>query len=368
MVECTCAQCGAAFMRYPSETLRKYCSRPCFRLGRRMTTERQCPTCAKSYRPRPGREEGFCSRACIRREITRLESRRCKWCAAEFLEYPSQTRSYCTKECADRRREFTRSCGGVHYVTIRYFSCEGCEKLVVAPTWAPGRRFCTRGCAIASRPSRLMTAACAVCGEPFSFYSARSDAKYCGRACMGEASRKERQARACEFCGDTFEFLDNGSSGPGRFCSLACRDASMRTGATVQCEICGAGFYAPPSREAARFCSPQCHGDAKRKFPPGESRRQAARRRRAAKLAAEVERYSTQEIAERDGWRCQICKRPVPRSAAHPNPRSASIDHIVPLSEGGGDVKANVQLAHLKCNLSKGARSLPRGEQLRLIG
>lgn len=43
-----------------------------------------------------------------------------------------------------------------------------------------------------------------------------------------------------------------------------------------------------------------------------------------------------------------------------------SIDHIVPLSQGGTHELANVQLAHYRCNLSKNNRG--SGEQLLLIG
>lgn len=41
----------------------------------------------------------------------------------------------------------------------------------------------------------------------------------------------------------------------------------------------------------------------------------------------------------------------------YPNPLSASLDHVVPLAWGGEHTAANVQLAHLKCNVAKGARS-----------
>jgi 5-methylcytosine-specific restriction endonuclease McrA len=43
-----------------------------------------------------------------------------------------------------------------------------------------------------------------------------------------------------------------------------------------------------------------------------------------------------------------------------------SLDHIVPVSLGGTHTWANVQLAHLRCNVSKGNR--PANEQLRLVG
>jgi 5-methylcytosine-specific restriction endonuclease McrA len=72
------------------------------------------------------------------------------------------------------------------------------------------------------------------------------------------------------------------------------------------------------------------------------------------------------EIYERDGWRCKLCHKKVNKRLKYPHPKSASLDHIVPMAEGGGHVKANVQLAHFICNSLKSAGG--SAEQLRLIG
>jgi 5-methylcytosine-specific restriction endonuclease McrA len=48
-----------------------------------------------------------------------------------------------------------------------------------------------------------------------------------------------------------------------------------------------------------------------------------------------------------------------------PHPKAPTIDHIVPLSAGGDDTKANVQLACFLCNSIKGSRGT---QQLTLIG
>ncbi|MDO5533218.1 MAG: HNH endonuclease signature motif containing protein [Propionibacteriaceae bacterium] len=68
----------------------------------------------------------------------------------------------------------------------------------------------------------------------------------------------------------------------------------------------------------------------------------------------EREPYTYNEIAERDGWECQLCALPVDSAFTYPNPRAGSIDHAVPLSLGGPDTRENVQLAHLACNWQKG--------------
>lgn len=51
---------------------------------------------------------------------------------------------------------------------------------------------------------------------------------------------------------------------------------------------------------------------------------------------------------------CGICGKPVDFSIKYPNPLSACIDHIVPVSKGGhpSDI-ANLQLAHRTCNRLK---------------
>ena len=71
------------------------------------------------------------------------------------------------------------------------------------------------------------------------------------------------------------------------------------------------------------------------------------------------------EIYKRDGFRCGICLRPMAMSRAVPHPDAPTIDHILPVAEGGVHSRANVRAAHFRCN---SARS-NRGEaQLRMIG
>ena len=80
-----------------------------------------------------------------------------------------------------------------------------------------------------------------------------------------------------------------------------------------------------------------------------ERANERARRRSAALRNAPVERIDAEEVFRRDGWICQLCGKPVNRG-------EQSIDHIRPLSLGGGHTKDNVQLAHRVCNSSKGNR------------
>jgi len=59
------------------------------------------------------------------------------------------------------------------------------------------------------------------------------------------------------------------------------------------------------------------------------------------------------EVFERDNWICHICKEPVDPKLRKPNKMAATIDHIIPISLGGGHFWDNVATAHAICNFSK---------------
>ena len=111
----------------------------------------------------------------------------------------------------------------------------------------------------------------------------------------------------------------------------------------------------PVLKRGASYCSSDC-----------SRRAQTARKHLRRRGIRKAEPIPLSVIYERDHGRCQLCRRPVSRRLAPPHPRSATLDHIIPVSRGGHHVPANVQLAHYSCNSVKGAR--PSGEQLRLLG
>ena len=65
-------------------------------------------------------------------------------------------------------------------------------------------------------------------------------------------------------------------------------------------------------------------------------------------------------VFERDGWRCQICGCDTPRELRGDRraPNAPQLDHIIPMSKGGGHTWDNVQCACARCNNQKHARIL----------
>lgn len=70
---------------------------------------------------------------------------------------------------------------------------------------------------------------------------------------------------------------------------------------------------------------------------------------RARRHGVPYEPINRRVVFDRDGWICGICGGPVDEA-------DASLDHIIPMSVGGGHLYANVQCSHLRCNVRKGAR------------
>lgn len=204
-----------------------------------------------------------------------------------------------------------------------------------------------------------------------------------------QPNRWRRVIVQCDYCGADCEKQAD-SRRPHRYCSLTCRDMKRMT-VTHQahmpvlhsdpwsiwgscplppqpeldprprffggrCRHCGEHYIADRlafENGTGLHCSKQCTKAA------GRERRRA--RKRDA-YVADVYRY---RVFERDGWRCQICKRAVSRTAAVPHPRAATLDHIVPLALGGTHEPTNCQTACFGCNCRKSHVGV--GDQLRLI-
>lgn len=116
---------------------------------------------------------------------------------------------------------------------------------------------------------------------------------------------------------------------------------------SVICAECADPFL--HNQPHVRYCSRVCYVSAKR-------RRQGRTRARVS-----IGSRARRRILERDRWVCYLCNLAIDRSLRFPHPRSASVDHVVPLSAGGSNRYANLRAAHWHCNEAKGD-SLPGTE------
>lgn len=111
------------------------------------------------------------------------------------------------------------------------------------------------------------------------------------------------------------------------------------------CERCGGVLIAVGG---AKTCPGAC-----RAAQGNDSRREAEQRRRARMRDAFVARVVRREVFARDAYMCKLCGEPLDMSKQAPHPLSPSIDHVIPLANGGTHEPGNVQAAHFLCNSVK---------------
>lgn len=169
---------------------------------------------------------------------------------------------------------------------------------------------------------------------------------------------KNPQARNCPQCGNRFAAGAYGQ----RFCSRRCgnkfnnirRQVLARDRSARECKFCKSEFTPSYGDLRRDYCSDECQKKARYRKKSGSTHR-----RRAREHGCAYEDFSKWEIFERDGWRCGICGVSTPRSlSGKQNDRSPQLDHILPLSRGGGHTRSNVQCCCRRCNMEKGARPL----------
>lgn len=163
---------------------------------------------------------------------------------------------------------------------------------------------------------------CPLCGLKFSRKeTARTKNPFCSPRCLHLATYQNAPAereRECLDCGKSFVAARTGSAYPRR--CFSCRVAR--------------------STEMRRRANTSDRND-----------------KRVRRIAYRLQRIDRLEVFRRDGWNCMICGDRIDPTLRNPDPLSASVDHVIPLSKGGTHSWANVQTAHLSCNMSKGNKS-----------
>lgn len=204
-------------------------------------------------------------------------------------------------------------------------------------------------------------------------------------------------SKVCIVCESPFE----AKHGSAKICSDACRKARAAAwyrahyaagrAHTRTCDMCGKGMRTETPQGDARCleCRRSEHGyrgykrgcrcdeckagvaDRAREFNAaykavhGVTYSVHYRQKRAEAgppITSRVRHWITHErrhaIYARDGWTCHLCGGETSRVFSPDDRKSPTLDHLVPVSLGGGNESSNLKTACWSCNSSRGSREL----------
>lgn len=253
------------------------------------------------------------------------------------------------------------------------------------------RKYCV-GCSPRKEPkprerTLRVERPCSQCGQTF---AGPKGAMYCGSLCRGRAAYANKPRIPCRTCGEPTAWVVGAKKAPAEPKHKAClpEHGAARYERGCKCDICKAAISAKvvayrakrranptilctsPGCDRDRYAQGLCVKHYKRKRRadgtwkpspaddwrnPTRMARLAARRAVTRGATGPVERFTVDDLLERDGYDCGICGTPILREP-YPHPKSPSVDHIKPLSKGGSHTLTNARAAHLRCNISRGAR------------
>ncbi len=237
----------------------------------------------------------------------KLYSKVCGHCYNSFTSFDKNAK-YCSVSCANKQIGIERR---------RYIHCKNCGEIV----WANGKEnkyFCSIECMNEYKdknrkyPKRrkpphdgIYHKECVNCHKPFTTKTGQS--KYCSDDCKREYENKKSR-----------ELAHNNYIPEMRIC-----------------KNCQCVFFTSINRNRnSQFCSEECMKNYHKNL-----------RVRVNKIS-EIMNITVKSIYKRDHGICQICNLPV-NIKSKSKYWSASIDHIVPINEGGSAFEENCQLTHL---------------------
>lgn len=339
--------------------------------GKRSTNKIKTLTCEHCGRrfsfTAVGRTPRTCSKEC--KQQLELNERGkpflCEICGKPFTAI-GNNRKYCSYACAGEAR-----CSETHYRTLHNKTCSVCGQ--VFQTINLKQVACSTECGRKQAAiTRTKVYTCLYCERSYiDKHSNGSRKTYCSHECSILArfgsvqERKERNALrleemraarmrkvACEYCGTPFETV----YATKRFCSEVCLNAMrLEKGRaewieryqprTFTCKMCGKLVTTVCGDKRSAYCSDSCM----------TSHLRSKYNERRAELMKKAFRTSVsfKDIYQRDGGTCKICGLPVAYDKTPKEVWAATIDHIVPLSQGGVHHPDNCQLAHRLCNSLK---------------
>ena len=329
----TCRICGKQFKRIVGVTGNSLCSDECRKKANALRFERKekvCIVCGKNFKVdiKNGTHRDCCSDECFYKYKLK--------CWAEKYIQQRDTAEYGEGKCAECGKTFQKRYGLTH--------------------------FCSEECKAAYHSESMV---CKNCGKHFAKRKNNNNI-FCCIECFKEyqhkhKSEKKKQAQhrtfKCERCGTVFECKHK-----RKYCD-ACRPAVEKEqrralhlknfiSKKVACKYCGKIFETRPYKSKT-FCCKECAAA----YQKHQHNHNKDHRLDGKIIDNDI---TLLKLMRRDKRVCKLCGQPVDKNdftiidgVFYAGEKYPSIDHIVPIAQGGMHSWNNVQLAHFKCNTLK---------------
>lgn len=228
----------------------------------------------------------------------------------------------------------------------------------------PLPHYCSNGCRpkqkTKKKPEIVIVAVCLFCNVSFSVVRGNGHLgkkpKFCSRECQlkmcdfrkRSTTFASRQNLVCVYCKAVF----NGVKANQKYCSQTCRGRFHAKiihplNSEMNCAKCNKVFIRRSPRHV--FCSRNCK----------RSGVYSDYRSRAKKFGVVYDSDVTlRKAIDRFGNVCNECGVAIVDEHMRvqpfiPNPDGPSLDHVIPMSAGGGHTWSNVVVVHFRCNVKR---------------
>lgn len=278
----------------------------------------------------------------------------CEHCSQQFEPGNYQTKRFCTRRCQERAQERRR------YLRRRQ---EKIDAGLIRPREARQSQSVCHECGTTAgidwwhgryrsyKHVRYRCQPCYLSWLRLRYYK-RTGKSATGRAGQLRGAIEKRRVGAtavCSVCESDFTVQHWNHFR----CSLDCHKLRSRI-AYGNCATCGVLMLTQRHHAFRRYCSVECLKPAM----AAKNRRKNAKRR-GARVGKP---YTLADVVARDGKKCHLCRKVVDVSLPGTDRMGPTIDHLVPIADGGLDELANVRLAHRACNCARG-----RGGDVQLL-
>ena len=284
-----------------------------------------------------------------------MRIKKCKVCEMYFKPLPTSggAVAFCSNECRQKKQKINISRRlpiNKHISILINCTCIECGEKFQQKPKLNRTAYCSQPCRTRRIRRESYIRKDRECLQCRTVIEHRAN-KFCSPECQSKfniANPKQRP-KECEGCGVTF----NARSKKTKYCSNECKSKwahkrALAAAGPVHCLTCNNEFIPTPDTYL-QFCSDDCKLFAKQASWSAS----AAKRRAVIYSIPFTERVNTAEIFARDGGICQSCGIKTSKAGGKYHKDYPTIDHIIPISKGGGHIAANLQCMCLRCNIKK---------------